>query len=64
LRLASQEKLQSGSDAKKLAADATKILTKLAKQHQGTPWEVIAKRQGLTALGLTWQPALRESSGN
>jgi hypothetical protein len=63
LRLASQEKMQSGSEAKKLAADAKSLLTKLAKQHQGTPWEIMAKRQALTALGLTWQPAPKDTIG-
>jgi hypothetical protein len=55
-RLASQEKMHSGSEARKLAADSKKLLTKVAKQNQGTPWEVLAKRQALNALGLEWQP--------
>jgi ribulose 1,5-bisphosphate carboxylase large subunit-like protein len=55
-RLASTDKLQSGGEAKKLAADAKKRLEKLAKEHAGTPWEVMAKRQALTSLGLQWQP--------
>lgn len=55
-RLASQEKLQSGSEARKLAADSKKLLGKIVQQHQGTPWEVLAKRQALNALGLEWQP--------
>ena len=55
-RLASQEKLQSGPEARKLANDAKKILEKLAKQNQGTPWEILAKREMMTALGLQWQP--------
>ena len=54
-RLASQEKVQN-PDAKKMAADSKKIFTKLAKEHQGTPWEVLAKRQSLNALGLEWKP--------
>jgi hypothetical protein len=55
-RLASQEKLQSGGEAKKKAADARKMLAKLAQEHRGTPWEILAKRDALTALGLEWQP--------
>jgi hypothetical protein len=55
-RLASQEKLQSGAETRKLAAEAKKILEKLAKQNQGTPWEILAKREMMTALGLQWQP--------
>jgi hypothetical protein len=55
-RLAATDKLQSGTEAKKLATEAKKRLEKLAKEHQGTPWEILAKRQALTALGLEWQP--------
>src|SRR5205085_2021262 len=40
-RLASQQKLQSPGEARKLAAEAKKILEKLAKQNQGTPWEIL-----------------------
>jgi len=54
-RLASQAKLQSGPEARKLAEDSKKVLLKLAKTHVGTPWEVLAKREALTALGLEWQ---------
>jgi hypothetical protein len=55
-RLAASATLQSGSEGKKLAAEAKQRLEKLAKDHPGTPWEVMAKRQALTALGLEWQP--------
>jgi hypothetical protein len=55
-RLAATAALQSGSEAKKLAADAKKRLEKLAREHVGTPWEVLAKRRTLTAVGLEWQP--------
>jgi hypothetical protein len=55
-RLASQVKLQSGPEARKLASDAKKLLDQLAKDHKGTPWEILAKREAMTALGLQWQP--------
>lgn len=55
-RLASQEKLQGDAAGKKLAKDATALLQKLAKEHPGTPWEVMARRDRLTTLGLEWQP--------
>jgi hypothetical protein len=55
-KLASQEKLQSGADARRLAADSRKLLEKLAKEHPGTPWAVLAKRERLTTLGLRWEP--------
>ena len=32
------------------------VLDQVIKENPGTPWEVLAKRQKLTALGLEWQP--------
>ena len=55
-RLASQEKLQGDNTGKKLAKDSSELLKKLAKNHPGTPWEVLAKRDRLTTLGLEWKP--------
>jgi hypothetical protein len=56
-RLASQEKLQSGKETKDLASESRKLLAKLIKENPGTPWELLAKRERFTALGLAWQPA-------
>jgi hypothetical protein len=53
-RLASREKLNT-KEAKEYASEARKALDRLAKQHKGTPWEVLAKRERLTSLGLEWQ---------
>jgi hypothetical protein len=55
-RLAAKTDLQGDSKGKKLAKESRKTLDKLAKDHAGTPWEVLAKREKLTALGLEWQP--------
>jgi hypothetical protein len=55
-RLAATTKLQGDSAGRKVEKESRKILTKLAKDHAGTPWEVLAKREKLTALGLDWQP--------
>jgi hypothetical protein len=56
-RLASREKIQStGEEVKELANDSRKLLAKLVREHPGTPWEVVAKRERFTALGLQWQP--------
>ena len=55
-RLASQAALQGDAAGKRLANDARKILTRLAEEHPHTPWEVLAKRERWTALGLDWQP--------
>jgi hypothetical protein len=55
-RLAAQASLQGDAAGKKLFKSSQKILEKLAKDNPGTPWEVLAKREKLTALGLEWQP--------
>jgi hypothetical protein len=54
-RLAAQTSLQGDAAGKKLYKSSQKILEKLAKDNPGTPWEVLAKREKLTALGLEWQ---------
>ncbi|HLJ93069.1 MAG TPA: hypothetical protein VKU02_07740 [Gemmataceae bacterium] len=56
-RLASSEKLQSGKEVKDLAAESKKQYAKVIHDYPGTPWEVLAKREQLTALGLEWQPS-------
>jgi hypothetical protein len=56
-RLASAERLNGDKRGKDLAKDARKILDRLIEQNPKTPWEVLAKREKLTALGLEWQPA-------
>jgi hypothetical protein len=55
-RLSSRVKLQGPRELKDYATHATKLFTKIARQHKGTPWEILAKRELLTALGLEWQP--------
>jgi hypothetical protein len=54
-RLAAATKLQGDSRGRKLERDSRKLLEKIAKDHTGTPWAVLAKREKLTALGLDWQ---------
>jgi len=56
-RLASRDKMQSGKDIKDMATESKKLFAKLIKDHPGTPWEILAKRESLTALGLDWQPS-------
>src|SRR5262249_27932031 len=56
-RLASQTTMHGDGDGKRLARQSRSLLAKIAQQHKGTPWEVLAKREKLTALGLDWQPA-------
>jgi len=54
-KLASQANLQGDSTGKKSAKDAHKILDRIVKENAGSPWEVLAKREKLTNLGLEWQ---------
>jgi hypothetical protein len=58
-RLTPREKLQSPKDVRDLAILAHKTFAKLAKDHAGTPWEVLARREAATSLGLQWQPSKR-----
>ena len=59
-RLASKEKMSSkgaeGKTAKDRAKKAREILESLTKDHKGTPYEILAKREMFTSLGLEWQP--------
>src|SRR5262249_38988147 len=55
-RLASQQKLSGDPAGRRLVTESGKILDKLAKDNPGTPWELLAKRDRLTNLGLRWQP--------
>ncbi len=56
-KLAATPNLSGDSAGRKLAASSRKALDKIIKEHPGTPWEVLAKREKLTSLGLEWQPA-------
>lgn len=56
-RLAARERLQSDKETRDLAAESKKILQQIIKKHPGTPWEILAKRERFTALGMEWQPA-------
>ncbi|HEV3205263.1 MAG TPA: hypothetical protein VGY77_12800, partial [Gemmataceae bacterium] len=55
-RMLPDEKIQSGSETKKLAADADKILEKMAKEKnlKGTVWEERALASRKIPLGLKW----------
>ena len=59
-RLASQTDPQTGDGAaKKLAADSRKKLDKIIKDYPKTPWEIMARRDRASGLGLEWQPMKR-----
>jgi hypothetical protein len=53
-KMASKEKA-SDSGAKKYDKKARALYAEAAKKFKGTPWEVLAKREKLSALGLEWQ---------
>jgi hypothetical protein len=54
-RLASVPKLQSGKEVREIESESRKLLKKIIKEHEHTPYEVMAKRELYTALGLQWQ---------
>jgi len=57
-RLAAKEDPDELTDKDGLAMlkQSRSILKKMAKEHQGTPWELIAKREEKTVLGMDWKP--------
>jgi S1-C subfamily serine protease len=55
-RMLPDEKLQSGPEAKKLAAETDKIWDRLIKDFRGTKFDDLAQKGKKTLLGLTWVP--------
>jgi S1-C subfamily serine protease len=55
-RMEPDDKLQSGPEAKKLAADADKLWNQLAKDFKGTKWGELADKGKHTLLGMKWVP--------
>ncbi|MHB1425015.1 MAG: caspase family protein [Gemmataceae bacterium] len=56
-KLASKFALEGDREGQKLAREARQLLDKIIKNNASSPWEVLAKREKLTNLGLEWQPA-------
>jgi Planctomycete cytochrome C/Caspase domain len=54
-RLASAMKMSSKKDIQEKAEEARELLGKMADDHKGTPWEVLAKMHKNVALGLKWE---------
>lgn len=54
--LAPRPALAGGKEAERLAADARRAFAAVAAAHAGTPWEVYARRDAATFLGLEWVP--------
>jgi hypothetical protein len=55
-KLVPQEAPASGKEAERMSREARQILARVAEQCPGTPWEIAAKRDQLTYLGLAWVP--------
>ncbi len=55
-QMVSSEKMKSKREVKDLAEAGREIFTKIAEEHKGTPWAVLAKRAKSIALGLEWKP--------
>jgi hypothetical protein len=53
--LAHAAEVTSGAVARKLARERRERLDRIAADHAGTPWEVLAKREKLILLGLEWK---------
>ena len=56
LVLVSSEKMKSKKEVKDTAEAAQELFLKIAKDHPGTPWAVLAKRHAVMGLGLEWKP--------
>jgi hypothetical protein len=56
LQLVSVEKMNSKKDVREIADAARELFAKIAQEHKGTPWAVLAKRNRVIALGMKWQP--------
>ena len=49
--------MASPKEIKEKADEGKKLFAEIAKEFVGTPWEILARRERLTTLGLAWQPA-------
>jgi hypothetical protein len=54
-----QKKLEQ-KETRTYETERQKLLTKIIKEHAGTPWEVLARREQATILGLTLQETFLE----
>lgn len=54
-----QKKLEQ-KETRGFDSERQKLLTKIIKEHAGTPWEILARREQATILGLTLQETYLE----
>jgi hypothetical protein len=55
-RLVPSAKVEGRKDAQAMFAAADEGFAKLAADHKGTPWEVLARRSRATLPGVRWEP--------
>ena len=57
-RIGSRPKVQvSEGKVKTMAKEINKAWERIGKNHPGTPWAVLARREQMTSLGLEWRPS-------
>lgn len=54
-----QRKLEQ-KETRTYDSERQKLLTRIIKEHPGTPWEILARREQATILGLTLQETFLE----
>jgi hypothetical protein len=59
-QLASKWQVRGGPGPVRYANLARAGYEKVIREHRGTPWEVLARRELLTSLGLAWESAGKE----
>jgi hypothetical protein len=55
-RLVPASKIEGPKDLRAMAAEADDGFARLAADHPGTPWELLAKRDRATLPGARWEP--------
>ncbi|VAX36139.1 hypothetical protein MNBD_PLANCTO02-2934, partial [hydrothermal vent metagenome] len=61
-KLVSSEEIKSGPKMKKQAKKATEYLEKVMKEHPGTPWALLAKRELSQPLGWKWKESVNPNA--
>ena len=49
-----------GSQYTKAAEKATELLTRVAQEHEGTPWALLAERELANPIGWRWQDSFTD----
>lgn len=54
-QMVSVEKMKSKADVKEKAEAAKELFAKIAAEHKGTPWALLARQHVTVAVGLEWR---------